>query len=81
MNDIIKYGKLSSEDVAQENSTCRDIVKEISLFGISERQRLLVIYLLALEIEDVEKLRPIVDTVKEVAGKEIFLSGNVEEGV
>jgi len=79
MNDSIRFGKLASEVTAQENLTCREIVREISLFGVSERQRLLIIYLLAMEIEDIEKMRAIVDTVKEVAGKEIFLSGNVEE--
>lgn len=74
MNDTTRYGQLKSEKVAEENLVCRQIAREISLFGITERQRLMLIYLLAMEIEDPEKMREIAGAVKEIAGKEIFLS-------
>lgn len=71
------YSELASDQKAQENLACRQIVTEISNFGITERQRLFIIYLLALEIENVEQMKSIVLTLKEVA-KEIFLA-NLEE--
>ncbi len=79
MNDPVRYGQMKSEKVAEENQICRQIVREISLFGITERQRLLVIYLLAMEVEDAERMRAITSLVKEFAGKELFLSGQTEE--
>lgn len=79
MNDPVRYGQLKSEKVAEENQICRQIVREISLFGVTERQRLMVIYLLAMEIEDPERMRAITTLVKELAGTEVFLSGQTEE--
>lgn len=79
MNEPVRYGQLKSERLAEENQVCRQIVREISLFGITERQRLMIIYLLALEIEDVERMRSITAFIKELAGKDLFLSGQVEE--
>lgn len=76
MNDEpVFYGQLRSEKVAEENLICRQIAREISLFGISERQRMLVIYLLAMEVENQEVMRSITSTIKELVGKELFLSG------
>lgn len=78
MNDPVRYGQLKSEKVAEENQVCRQIVREISLFGITERQRLLVIYLLAMELEDQDRMREITACVKELAGDELFLSAQQE---
>ncbi len=39
----------------------------------------MVIHLLAMEIEDPERMRAITSLVKELAGSELFLSGQVEE--
>ena len=78
MTDPVRYGQLKSEKVAEENLVCRPVAREISLFGLSERQRMMVIYLLAIELEDPEKMRVITSTVKEIAGDELFLSGNQE---
>ncbi len=69
------YGELQSEKIAEENRIAREIVKEISNFGINERQRWLVIYQLALELENVGDLQEITSFIKELKGSEIFLSG------
>lgn len=79
MNEPTRYGKAHSERLAEENQTCRQIVKEINNFGVNERQRLLVIYLLAMELENTERMRSITNLVKEQAGKELFISGAVED--
>lgn len=81
MNNPVRYGQLKSEKIAEENTVCRQIAREISLFGISERQRLMVIYLLATEVEDPERMRAITSLIKDIAGKELFLSLNVEDEV
>lgn len=78
MNEPIRYGQARSEKLAEENQTCRQIVKEIGNFGISERQRALIIYLLALELENAGHMQAIAGLVKDLVGKEMFVSGEVE---
>jgi len=54
---IEKYGKTKAEKLAEENNVARQMVKEINHFGISERQKYLVMYYLSLELEDMEKVK------------------------
>lgn len=72
------YGQTPGERRAEENNVCRQIVKEINNFGISQRQSLVLIYLLALELEDVEKMRSITRMVREMSGDELFLIGPLQ---
>jgi len=72
------YGTLQSEKIAEENNQCRQIVKEISLFGITDRQRLLIISLLAMELESVDHMKRVTSCINDLAGSEIFISGKVE---
>jgi hypothetical protein len=60
------YGQLQSEKVAEENLVCRKIVSEISRFEISDRQRLFLIYLLALELENAQSMQAVTAVVKDV---------------
>lgn len=68
------YGESRADKLAKESQIARQFVKEMNDFGINDRQRWLVIYNLALELEDVESLREIVGLVKELK-PEIFLTG------
>ena len=61
-----KYGKTSDEDYLEKMIVCRDIVKEILNFGVSEKQKLQIIYLLALELEN----REIMLKIKDVTNNE-----------
>lgn len=61
------YGSLQTDKVAEENEVCRQIAREISRFEISDRQRVVLIYLLSLELENREWFVPITTTVREVA--------------
>ncbi len=79
MNEPVRYGQAKSEKLTEENQACRQIVKEINHFGVTERQRLLIIYLLGLEVEDAERMRSITTLVRDMAGSDIFISGAVEE--
>jgi len=74
MTNCELYGQAKSEKLAEENDTCRQIVREINNFGISQRQSLLVIHLLALELENVEHMRAITRLVREL-DTELFLIG------
>ena len=53
--------KLSKE----KRLTCRGIVKTINEFGVSQRMKLFVIYLLALELENRESMMKIVKVITE----------------
>ena len=53
VNDIKKKREL------KEQMICRDILKEILNFGVSEHQKKFLIYLLSLELENVELMKKI----------------------
>jgi hypothetical protein len=50
---------------AHKRKECRDIVMEIKKFGVSQRQLLYLIYLLSLELEDVETMRSLAKVIGE----------------
>lgn len=61
---IKRYGTTEEESDASDSLRCRQIVKAISDFGINEQQRLKVIYLLALELENRDHLQEITALIK-----------------
>jgi hypothetical protein len=67
------YGELESEKLSKDKNIAREIVKEISNFGISDRQRWLVIYFLALEAENHFEMQALTDLIKELKSTTIFL--------
>jgi hypothetical protein len=80
MSDAVRYGQMRSEKVAEENEQCRQIVREINLQGgITQRQTLMLIYLLSMELENVEQMRALSKLVRELGGEELFLIGKPEE--
>jgi len=68
------YGQLESEKLAADNKVAHEIVREINQFGINDRQRWLVIYYLALELENVDEMKELTGYVKETKGKDLFIS-------
>lgn len=68
------FGQLSSEKIASENEECRKIVKEILNVGITQRQQMFLIYLLSLELENIQHVKDLTDVIKEIAGDDIFVS-------
>jgi len=59
-----KYGKSESDMHTEKMIQCREIVREIVDFGVSEAQKLQIIYLLSLELEDRNKMLGISELVK-----------------
>jgi len=74
MSDTQLYGQLQSEKLAQESNIARQIVREIDQFGINDRQRWLVIYYLAMELENLEEMKEITSFIREKKGDSIFIS-------
>lgn len=58
------YGNLGVHKVAEKLQQCRDIVREIENFGINEMQRMQIIYLLSLGLENREALEDISSVLK-----------------
>jgi hypothetical protein len=71
----VLYGEAQSEKHAEENQLCRQIVREINNFGVSQRQTLMVMYLLASELENMEHSRALTRLIRELGGDELFLIG------
>jgi len=59
----MNVGKTQAERDAEGSLRCRQIVRTIIDFGVNERQKLQIIQLMALELEDREKLVIIKETI------------------
>ena len=70
MNDLKKNKEL------KEQSICRDILKEILNFGVSEHQKVFLIRLLALELEDTNLMKRITNSIegKEESSKKLIIN-------
>jgi len=58
LNDIKKKKEL------KEQAICRDILKEILNFGVSEHQKKFLISLLAMELEDTNAMKRVKDAIE-----------------
>lgn len=76
---IETYGQTRADKLAEENLTARKIVSEISQFGVSERQKYLIMYYLSLELENIEKAQEISSFLKESV-PEMTITGLYEGG-
>ena len=61
-----KYGKTREDIKAEKSFQCRQIVSEINRFGIDESQRVQLIKLLAMEMENHLNMKKIVNTLDEI---------------
>lgn len=76
------YGQLQSEKLVAESKIAHQIVSEINHFQINDRQRWLVIYYLAMELENIEEMKEMTSFIKELKGDSLFVSrlyGGTEE--
>lgn len=74
------YGQLTSEKLAKENEECRKIVKEVLNIGLTQRQQMFLIYLLSMELDNIEYVQTMTNIIKELAGDEIFISQKEDNG-
>jgi hypothetical protein len=76
------YGSTQSEKKLKQITACRDIVREITKFGVTNQQILFIIQLLAYELEDVEQMRELVGltrTLMSSAGDDFSLLSDKPE--
>ena len=66
MSGVKRYGRTSLEKRLEKSHQCRQIVGEILNFGVDEFQKLKIIHLLSLELEDRGKLLEISNICKDV---------------
>lgn len=64
---VKKYGSTEFEKDAIDNAKCRQIVKEIINFGVTQSQLLKIIELLALELENNEHMKQISTLAKRLS--------------
>ena len=62
----MKIGKSVLEDEAEKILECRQIVKNLVNFGVTEKQKIHIIYLLSLELESRDNMKKIIDTIKNI---------------
>ncbi|MAG26180.1 hypothetical protein CMI47_11515 [Candidatus Pacearchaeota archaeon] len=60
----MKYGKTEQDVSAEKSSQCREIVREILNFGVNEFQKIRIIQLLSLELENRDLMLKITNIVK-----------------
>jgi hypothetical protein len=77
----VHYGQTDTEKLAEEKQVARQIVREISNFGITQRQQLFIIYLLAMELENVEHMQELSTHIRDLAGSDLFLIDRAEDKV
>lgn len=61
---MIRFGETPSESQAKSAAKCRDIVKEIVSFGVSQDEIFAIIQLLSLELENREQMTSLVELCK-----------------
>ena len=61
------YGKTEFENDAEKTIQCRQIVKEIIDFGVSDFQKLKIMELLSLELENRNHMLQIIDAIKNLS--------------
>jgi hypothetical protein len=70
MSEVKRYGTTQVEDDAEWTLQCRQIVRVINDFGVTDKQRLKIIYLLGLELEDRDQLQEITGLIKRLEAGE-----------
>ena len=60
----MEYGKTNFENEVEQTIKCREIVKEILDFGVSDFQKVKIIELLALELEIRDHMLKIIEVSK-----------------
>ena len=63
---VRKYGKTENEQKVLQTLQCREIVSEITKFGVGEDQLLQIIKFLAMELEKRESMLAVVDVIDRI---------------
>lgn len=72
------FGKLRSEELAEQSLKCRRLVNDIVNVGVTDHQIWIIMYNLALELENNDDMKMATDFIKEYKGSTLFLSAKVD---
>jgi hypothetical protein len=72
------FGKLSSDRLAEQNDKCRRLVKDIIDSEVDDRQIWFMIYLLGMNLENVDDLKMLTDFIKEYKNTNVFFTTGEE---
>lgn len=64
----MKVGQTNSEKKARSMTRCREIVAEINHFGVNDFERVQIIHLLSLELEDRDLITDFAEVIKGFRG-------------
>jgi hypothetical protein len=67
----VKVGQTDAEKKARSLKKCRDIIAEINNFGVNDFERVQLIHLMSLELEDRDLINDFAEVIKGYRG-EIF---------
>lgn len=70
MTEIKRYGSSKEELSVESTLKCRKIVKTITEYGVTEKEKLKIIFLLALELEDRDHLQELTSLVEKLEDNE-----------
>jgi hypothetical protein len=73
----VKIGQTEVDKKARSLSKCREIVAEINNFGINDFERLQIIHLLSLELEDRDLISDFAEVIKGYRG-DVFEENKTE---
>lgn len=79
MDNVKKYGSTQEEDRAVDMHECRQIVKVIMDYGVSQTQLLRIIGLLALELENRDYMQQVSSLAKRLEAGDSKKSGLITE--
>ena len=65
------YGKTQEDVKAEKSIQCREIVSEILDFGVDESQKLQIIKLMAMELENNNSMKKVVNTIREIVENKV----------
>lgn len=69
----MKVGQTDTENKAKSLQKCREIVAEINNFGVNDFERVQIIHLISLELEDRDLINDFAEVIKGYRG-DIFVS-------
>lgn len=73
------FNNMAHEKLAKENEDVRKLLSEFNQFGLNDRMRWVMIYLLGLELTNVEEMQTVAAFVKDMRPDATSLSAALEK--
>ncbi len=70
----------TADEIAKQNMQCREIVKEITDFGVNQRQIYFLMYLLSLNLENLKNMRELSSILRVIEEKTHIIDPEEDDG-